>query len=291
MIRTNTKSIAVFVSILFILSIFCAVIPVGAKTLSTYNKEIFAQTPQIPNGIFGIIFDKDGNLYVAHESSDGNQGHEILKITPDGVVTVYAEGFVNPASFAFDKKGNLWVCDEPGAIEKLNADGTINTKYDFFPQLVNPNAIAFDNQDNLYICAENTGEIYVFAPPYTGIVKIAGGFNNPNSIAVANNKDIYTSDMSGRIFLITQKQGTYTKSVFSNDLGWTNGGLVLGKEGNVYACSYQVKVFPKTGGAGIVIADGFDDVPRSLALDKKGDLFVSVGGSHGEIWKVTEIKG
>lgn len=282
------------ISILMIVGMFFSAIPVEAKSRITYTKEIFVQTPQIPIGIFGILFDKDGNLFVAHESSNGNPGHEILKITPEGVVTIFATGFLNPAGMAFDKKGNLWVCDEPGAFEKLNPDGTINAKYDFFPQLVNPNAIAFDRKGNLYLCAENdhswAGIIYKCAPPYTGIVKIAEGFNNPNSIAVDDNGDIYTSDMTGTIFKITEKHGAYTTSVFSSDLGWTNGGLVLGEEGNVYACSYQVKVFSRNGGAGTIIAEGFDDIPRSLAFNKNGDLFVSVGDLHGEIWKITEIK-
>jgi len=278
----NQKTLVAAISILMIVGMLYAAIPVKAESQVTYTKEIFAQGPA---GLFGMAFDKNGNLYVAHEGYiNAPPGTEILKITPEGVLTTYATGLNGPAGLAFDKKGDLWVSDDagPNGIKKINSDGSI-TVYPFSP-LINPNAIAFDKKWNLFICDAGTGCIYKSEPPYDQIVTIAGGFSTPESADFDKDGNIYTSDMSGKIYKITPEG---IVSVFSDTLGGTNGGLTLDKEGNVYASSSAVMVFPPSGATGTIFASGFASYPRGLLFDKKGNLFIT-DCDAGLVWKVVK---
>jgi DNA-binding beta-propeller fold protein YncE len=55
----------------------------------------------------GIIFDDAGNLYVC---SDNDPESSILKFTPDGTGSVFANsGLDGPHGLAFDDAGNLYV--------------------------------------------------------------------------------------------------------------------------------------------------------------------------------------
>lgn len=283
MTNEKQKIIAAAISILTILSIFYAAIPAEAKSQVTYTKELFAQGPK---GLFGMAFDNNGNLYVAHEGyiDPPSPGTDILRITPEGVLTTYATGFNGPASLAFDKNGKLWVSDDAGpySIKKINSDSSVTTYT--FAGLVNPNAIAFDKKWNLYICDAGTGSIYKSEPPYKQIVTVATGFSTPESVDFDKDGNIYTSDMTGSIFKISPAGAV---SLFSDTLGGTNGGLTLDKDGNVYASSSAVMVFPPSGGAGTVFASGFASYPRGLIFDKKGNLFIT-DCNAGIVWKVVE---
>jgi sugar lactone lactonase YvrE len=86
-----------------------------------------------------LAFDQEGNLFA-------ERGGEILKITPDGIITTFATGEFQPNCLAFDTDGNLFAglnalnSSEP-AIVKFAPDGTQTT---FANGVLRPAALAFE---------------------------------------------------------------------------------------------------------------------------------------------------
>ena len=86
---------------------------------------------------FGVVIDHHGNVVV----SDAGDNNQIRRITPDGIVSVFAgtsEGYVNgaaasaafntPSGLAVDADDNLYVADTGNnVIRKISSDGIVST--------------------------------------------------------------------------------------------------------------------------------------------------------------------
>lgn len=77
-------------------------------------------------GPAGITSDAEGNLYVSHYGQGDGDGSTILKITPQGEVSTYAEGGLlqAPIGITFDDAGNLFTANfNNGDIIKISPEG------------------------------------------------------------------------------------------------------------------------------------------------------------------------
>ena len=84
-------------------------------------------------------------------------GH-VYKITPGGVRSTLASGFIAPEGLAFDSAGNLFVTDlVSGNILKFTPNGTRST----FASGVGGVGLAFDSAGNLFV---DNSTIYKFTP-------------------------------------------------------------------------------------------------------------------------------
>lgn len=110
------------------------------KITSSGGSSVFATAPE---GAEGLAFDRSGNLYVA-------SGNEILKYTPNGAESVFANNGLNvPTGLAFDAAGNLYAANSGnGTIEKFTIGGGGNL---FASGLDDPAGLAFDSEGNLYV--------------------------------------------------------------------------------------------------------------------------------------------
>src|SRR5262249_37993309 len=95
----------------------------------------------------GIVVDRQGNVYCIHQAANA-----ILKITPDGKVSTWAQGvvgegdkrqvrFANPHHLCTDGKGNLFTCGDGGStgVWRIDAAGKLTRHYppeDWFQQIL-----------------------------------------------------------------------------------------------------------------------------------------------------------
>jgi DNA-binding beta-propeller fold protein YncE len=111
----------------------------------------------------GLAFDSAGNLYAANEALN-----TIAKITPGGVVTVFAStGLNNPFGLAFDTAGNLYAANYgDNTIEKFTPGGVGSV---FASTGLNlPFGLAFDSAGNLFAANLNSATIEKFTPGGVG---------------------------------------------------------------------------------------------------------------------------
>jgi hypothetical protein len=113
----------------------------------TYNN---AKAPE------ALVFDKDGNLYIAE--TEGTAGITVLKrgATSYSKVKTIQGGFSNPRGMAFDDQGRLYLCDDGNnRIVRFNAPLTSNTSTTVITGLGAPKGIAYV-ENRLYV-AEYSG--------------------------------------------------------------------------------------------------------------------------------------
>jgi hypothetical protein len=128
-----------------------------------------------------LAFDSSGNLYVASE-----QGHDIDKITPGGVISTFATGFLTATGLAFDGNGNLYVGNSTystspnSTVDKITPAGVVST---FATGFVRPEGLAFDGSGNLYVAECYSGTISTVGPGGGTATLFASGFSGTESIA------------------------------------------------------------------------------------------------------------
>jgi hypothetical protein len=88
-----------------------------------------------------MAFDATGNLFVGINTLNNNGS--IVKITPDGQVSNFVSGLLNPYEMAFDLSGNLYATGYPtnggiGFIYKITPEGSVSN---FGTGLTNPTGI------------------------------------------------------------------------------------------------------------------------------------------------------
>lgn len=182
----------------------------------------------------GMVKDADGNLFIANT---GN--HTILKVTPDGSITVFAGG-------------------APGGGYK-DGQGTAAV-------IIRPNCIAIDADGTLYV-ADNTNRIrkitksinfltgYVSTLAGNGIAATIDGkylgasFNKPNGIAVDDQGNLYVTEQAGNVIRKITPFGDVTTIAGSGQFGFADGtgsgatfggpvGITIDKSGNLYVTQY-----------------------------------------------------
>jgi sugar lactone lactonase YvrE len=235
----------------------------------------------------GIVFDKEGNAYIAD-----NMNYRVRKIDKAGIVTTYAgngslgtKGDGGPAinaelgqplSLVFDSNGNLYV-GTTGRVRKISSEGIITTVVGggkLEPNGVNAldaklsdvSALALDNSDSLYILdfwlnrlfVVKNGIISYFAG--TGLKGFKGegtpainaAFDYPWGLAIDGDHNVYVGDTgNSRVRKITP-DGIIT-TLAGGKAGYYGDGGPSDRAG-LFAC-------------------------RGLAFDKNGNLYVVDNGN------------
>ena len=201
----------------------------------------------------GLVFDNAGNLYVA---SDGRARDLIVKFTPDGTVSIFANsGLSNPSGLAFDTAGNLYVANpNNNTIQKFTPDG-IGTEFaNEQDGLQQPTALAFDTAGNLYVSNAiggpmGIGSIEKFTPDGVGSVFADTGLGTPFGLVF---------DSAGNLYVANNFINTIEKfSPTGQDLGvfastGLHGplGMIFDRNGNLYVAnvlSNTIEKFSPTG--------------------------------------------
>jgi len=144
-----------------------------------------------------LAFDANGNLFVADFA-----GSAIYKITPAGVVSVFASGLNKPVGLEFDSSGNLFSSDYgSGNLYKFTPSGVRST---FATGLFQPACLTVDATDNLFVAEFKAGgSIYEYTP--AGVQStFASGLNRPWGLAFDEAGNLFETDFgSGKILKFT----------------------------------------------------------------------------------------
>jgi streptogramin lyase len=235
----------------------------------------------LSGGLRGIVVDAGGNIYVANSS-----GHAILKMTPAGVVSVFAgsdagaSGFVNatgtaarfnnPLGLALDAAGNLYVADRFNyAIRKISPAGEVTT-------LAGSGVKGY---------LDATGTAAQFDIP-TGLVLDASG-----TVYVTDHQRVRKISPAGQVTTLAGTGAPGFVNGQGNFAQFRNlGGIAIDANGNVYVGDHVNESIRRITPAGFVTtfagsgspgkADGIGTAaqfgaPLDLAIDPSGVLYVA----------------
>lgn len=238
----------------------------------------------------GAAVDSSGNVYVA---DSGN--HIIRKVTPAGVVTVFA-----------GSPGNFGKTDDTGTFARFNL----------------PHGICIDSSGNFYVADRNNHTIRKITP--AGAVSTLAGnagnagstdgtgtnalFNFPEGVAVDSSGNVYVADTGNHtIRRITPAGVVTTLAGFAANTGSTDGngtnakfnfprGIAVDKGGTIYVAdtdNHTIRKVTQAGDvttyAGLAGTEGSSDgtrvaarfrYPRGLAVDRFSDLYVADTSNH-----------
>jgi sugar lactone lactonase YvrE len=174
-----------------------------------------------------IAVDPDGNIYVADYGDvlSPASGTQVLKFTPDGVVTVFADGLLGASGNEFGPDGALYQSNIAlGAISRIDLLGNVTT---YSTGHAAPVGIAFDGDGNMYVsnCGNNT-----IAKVDTGGVRTTLASDPllacPNGLTFAADGNLYTCNFNDGNVLRIELDGTV--SLFGFAPGGNAGHLVYG---------------------------------------------------------------
>jgi hypothetical protein len=165
-------------------------------------------------GFSGLAFAGSGNLFAAEPET-----RLILEFTPAGTRSTFTSISGRPQGQAFDRFGNLFVCD---SAEGVNGHGAIvkitpaKVKTTFASGLSVPVLLAFDSAGNLFVSEYLSGKIFKFSP--AGVRSaFASGLGTIRGLALDGSDNLFVSDITNlTIFKFTP---TGAKTVFASGVG------------------------------------------------------------------------
>jgi len=229
----------------------------------------------MPSHPTGLVFDNSGNLYV---SSDDPAAYAILKYTPTGLVSVFADSGLNaPHALVFDQAGNLYVANvQAQTIEKFTPDGVGTVFADAEDGLAGPVDLAFDAQGNLYVTNAHggptqTGSVERFTPEGVGSVFADSGFNLAYGLALDQGGNVYVSNYLSNTIEKFSPDGV-DLGVFASDGVSSPHGMIFDRAGNLYVANNgnnTIEKFSPTGAdLGVFARTGLG--PHFLAMFRPG---------------------
>jgi sugar lactone lactonase YvrE len=172
----------------------------------------------------GMSQDSNGNLYIndyGRFTQNGGTGTQILKVTPEGDSTVFAEGLIGPVGSHIDNQDNLYVLNDnsegSGDLIKITPQGekSIVASIDGSPANVTQ-----DSKGNFYIAnaamphitkilASGEQEIFASHPGFTATLGLI--YDKQKDVIYASTSlsgDIFRIDMDGNVSIFARVPST-----------------------------------------------------------------------------------
>jgi gluconolactonase len=192
----------------------------------------------------GLAVAPDGTIWA------GGEEGQIYVVTPDGRVTEHARTGGFSGGLAFDRAGACFVCNSPGRVVRVEADG----RWEVFADSVGgipmrvPNYPVFGPDGSLYVSDSGSwdvadGVIYRFTPGGSGTVFHAGPFHYTNGLAIdAAGEFLYVVE-TGRHCVVRLRidegsAGVPEPFCRPRSLRWMPDGLALDAAGVLYVTMY-----------------------------------------------------
>lgn len=245
----------------------------------------------------GVSVAANGDIYV----SGGAGGQQIVRVTPDGVTSVFATGLVSANGSDFDSNGNLYVADYgSSSVRKISTTGVVST---FAAGLDGPGGVWVDQNDNVLVSLYGAGmsgtgaKVLSIAPNGTVSTYAAGGgLQDVVGIVGDDNGQVYASNWAsgalykitgGTVTLLAQTGGT------ANQICYNKGYIYIpsptGARVRRVSLSGTVENVVGTGVSKTV--DGLLDVaafmrPNSCDFSADGTILYVVDRDSGRLRKV-----
>ena len=253
--------------------------PAGAEPLPTVST--FASSSAGLSAPSGIAVGLDNNIYVYDHASS-----EVLKFSPDGTSSVFATGLITgdgTATLGFDSSGTLYFLGTNG-IQKISPDGHVGPILtggsDGCWNVRNGQGITFTPDGTVYV-VERTCTNRLVRLNQDGTITIVNdvGVNsetNGNAAALTSSADgsvLYEATETGYILQISTTTGAIT--TIAKGLGHLTG-IVVGRDGNIYAASVdQASVFEVTPAGEVSTFLREAQGLTGVAVDAVGDVYVT----------------
>lgn len=191
---------------------------------------------EIDSGSGGLALDADGNIYTADfgpflgRNPEGT-GNKIVRVTPDGKTSLFADGFKGASGNAFDSHGNLFQSNIRGNfISRVTPAGEVST---FATEgFKGPVGIAIDGDDNLYVNSCGGGWISKIAADGTVTRFVQSPLLQcPNGLTFGDAGNLYVANFGNGDVVRVTPEGEITRLV---TLPGNNNGHVTYSRGDLY---------------------------------------------------------
>jgi sugar lactone lactonase YvrE len=250
----------------------------------------------LANTTDGLAVGANGDIYV----SGGPGGQNILRVTPEGEMSVFAAGFNTNGSY-FDSHGNLFVANyDESSVRKITPEGVVTT---FASSLDGPAGVWVDPNDNVYVSlfGANFSMIGATVLKITpeGVVSTyatGGGLADVIGIVGDENGRIYASNWAaGSLFDITDGN----VNLLAPNTGRTN--MICYSNGHIYMPSPADALVRRVSLEGVVetfigtttrqtidgpIANADFERPNSCALTRDGTIMYVMDRDNGLLREV-----
>lgn len=218
----------------------------------------------------GMAYDPSGNLYIANWSAG-----TVLRFTPNGQRSVFAEGLSGPSGLAISPAGDIYVASySEDLVWRFTPSGERSV---FVRGLATPAGLSFDARGRLLIANRRTNQILA-AHPNGKFDAVAEGLQTPVGAVELPNGDLLVSNIAGGISLVS---GSLKARTINTDLGSPGPGIVRAGADSAYVVDYGGTTVSRVdrNGRRTVIADGLSS-PVGLALAPDGSLTVATWGAN-----------
>ena len=245
---------------------------------------------EIEGGTGGISIDEEGNVYssefgdwLGRVPPDGKRGGtRVFRITPDGDVSVFAEGFFGASGSGIAPNGTFFQSNIGGNfVTRVEADGTLHR---FCADgIENPVGIEIDDDGTLWVanCGSNSIQ-KVTAEGVSTRFATSPLFHCPNGITRAVDGNLYVANFgNGNVLRVTPEAEV---SVLATLPGGNNGHLVAahGSLWVVARTAHQIWRVELDGSQSLIAGTGekggADGLPNEAKLCYPNDLGFSPDG-------------
>jgi len=235
----------------------------------------------------GVIFDGQGNLWVANSASN-----QVLELNPTNgtVLATITASLDNPVRLAFDGAGNLYVANANGnSITVYDSNLKQLTQKTLHNRLNFPTGVVVDAYGDVFVSNNQSNNIEVFS--------IDGGrsetltkdnfafpFTAPGALAVrGTNLYVSLGPTVGENAVISYNVGEFLgnnpkeRVVYTDHTNTGPSGIAFDSAGNIYVADFYSETWVKFNAQGkllLVVHDGIAQ-PEGIAVDANGNVYVA----------------